>query len=103
MMGPCLWGVESQRNWLQDSPIRKKENGGPLPAGSCSSYKPAARLPQCQIFEMNAALLVFFFFIISLIFLLECVKDGDTFEVCFLRISLTGEKLIEMFKWCLSS
>lgn len=81
---------------------KEKENGGPLPAGSCSSYKPAARLPQCQIFEMNAALLVFFF-TMSPIFLLEHVKDGDTFEVCFLRISLTGEKLIEMFKWCLSS
>lgn len=51
---------------------------------------------------MNAALLVFFPSI-SLIFLLERVKDGDTFEACFLRISLTGERLIEMFKWCLSS
>jgi hypothetical protein len=31
------------------------------------------------------------------------VTDGDTFEAFFLRISLTGEKRIEMFKWYLSS
>lgn len=56
----------------------------------------------CQIFEMNVALNSIFFFLIPLIFLLEGVNDGDTFETRFFCVSFTQKKLIEIFKWSFS-
>lgn len=32
-VGPCLCGVEGQRNWLQDSPISKKRMVDPCLLG----------------------------------------------------------------------
>lgn len=51
---------------------------------------------------MNVATLTLFF-LIPLIFLLEDVNDGDKFETCFLWVSFTYEKPVEMFEWSLSS
>lgn len=51
---------------------------------------------------MNVATLRLFL-LIPLIFILEDVNDGGTFEAYFLWVSFTYEKPVEMFKWSLSS
>lgn len=73
-------------------------------SGSCSSvenlFQDSPNLSdisnECSTFRI--------FFLVPLIFLLEGVNDGDTFETCLLWVSFTQEKPIEMlFKSSLSS